>query len=270
MTKRLRDMHELSSPDEAEAARLLRVLGPATLSPAAERRVYASLGVKRRMGPRVMRIVAVSAGTVVVTTVLGTALAMSLHYIVEARQPALPAPPARPVAQARAKRSVRLPPSQIWEQPAPEPTSTPAAAAPASSREQAVPRPEPLPAPVAFPPRNRAPSPRPAAETPSPAVDITAARVAVAPPEEAALVLDGLRALRREHDATRAGVPLARYLTRFPEGALVQEALAISIEAALVRGDHRAAAGLAEQYLKRFPAGRFVGFARKATDRPSP
>jgi hypothetical protein len=261
-------MHELSSPDEAEAARLLRVLGPATLPPAAEGRVYASLGVKRRMGPRVMRIVAVSAGTMVVTTVLGTALAMSLHYILEARQPALPLPPATP--QARAKRSVRVPPSEIWEQPAPEPTSTPAAAAPVSSREQAEPRPEPLPAPVAFRPRNRAPSPRPAAETSSPAVDITAARVAVAPPEEAALVLDGLRALRREHDATRASVPLARYIKRFPEGALVQEALAISIEAALVRGDQRAAAGLAEQYLKRFPAGRFVGFARKATDRPSP
>jgi hypothetical protein len=92
------------------------------------------------------------------------------------------------------------------------------------------------------------------------------ARVAAAPPEEATLVLAGLRALRRHHDPVQAGVLLARYLNRFPQGVLVQEALAISIEAGQARGDRQAAAQLAGQYLERFPAGRFVRLARKAAD----
>jgi outer membrane protein assembly factor BamD (BamD/ComL family) len=101
-------------------------------------------------------------------------------------------------------------------------------------------------------------------------VESTETRVAGAPPEEAALVLAGLRALRRQHDPAQAGVLLARYLSQFPQGALVQEALAISIEAGLARGDRKAAAHLAEQYLGRFPTGRFVRLARKAAASTEP
>jgi TolA-binding protein len=98
------------------------------------------------------------------------------------------------------------------------------------------------------------------------AVDVTestAARAAAAPAEEASLVLAGLRLLRRDRDPTQAGVLFGRYLERFPQGALVQEALALAIEASVAKGDGRAAAGLAEQYLARFPSGRFSRLAHK-------
>ena len=63
---------------------------------------------------------------------------------------------------------------------------------------------------------------------------------------------------------------LTRYLTRFPQGTLVQEALAIGIEAGLARGDRPAAAQLAQQYLEGFPAGRFARLARKAIGSTGP
>jgi outer membrane protein assembly factor BamD (BamD/ComL family) len=71
-----------------------------------------------------------------------------------------------------------------------------------------------------------------------------------------------LRSLRREHNPVQAGVLLQRYLTRFPEGVLIEEALAIGIEAATARHDDSSATALANQYLGRYPTGRFVALAR--------
>jgi outer membrane protein assembly factor BamD (BamD/ComL family) len=90
------------------------------------------------------------------------------------------------------------------------------------------------------------------------------------PPEEAALVMAALRSLRREHNPARAGTLLQSYLTRFPEGVLTEEALAIGIEAALARHDAAVATTLAKQYLGRYPAGRFVGLARKTVSATKP
>jgi TolA-binding protein len=89
------------------------------------------------------------------------------------------------------------------------------------------------------------------------------------PPEEAALVMAALRSLRREHNPAQAGALLQTYLTRFPQGVLTEEALAIAIEAAVARHDVSSATALAKQYVGRYPAGRFVGLARKiASARP--
>jgi hypothetical protein len=273
MTKRLRDMHEFASHDEAEAARLLRELAPAIPPPAAEQRVYARLGLQRRFAPRVMRLAVVAAGAVLVTAVLGTALAMSFRYLAAERRPS-----ATTISHARVSHaSTKLPAAalapQIRERAVPEPTPAnpnPNPSSPEHEQAKATPLPAPLRAPIAV--RRKTPAAEPSADEPAkaevrlPVVDVTestAARAAAAPAEEASLVLTGLRLLRRDHEPAQAGVLFGRYLERFPEGALVQEALALAIEASVAKGDRRGAAGLAEQYLARFPSGRFSGLAHK-------
>jgi outer membrane protein assembly factor BamD (BamD/ComL family) len=96
------------------------------------------------------------------------------------------------------------------------------------------------------------------------------ARMAAAPSEEAALVLAAMRALRRAHDPVKAGVLLEQYLSRFPGGVLVEEALALGMEAALDRADAATARRLAERYTQRYPAGRFGALARRATASKGP
>ncbi len=127
MTQRLRDMHEFASRDEAEAARLLRELAPAIPPPAAEQRVYARLGRQRRFTSRVMRLAVVASGPVMVTVVLGTALAMSIRYVAaERRLSATTSPHARGSHASTKLRAAALAP-QIRERVEPEPTPTPRA-----------------------------------------------------------------------------------------------------------------------------------------------
>jgi hypothetical protein len=99
-------------------------------------------------------------------------------------------------------------------------------------------------------------------------------RPSVAPPEAAtttnkrteapeALLQSAMRALRFEHDAQRAGELAGTYLARYPEDDLVEEAMAIAIEAHEQLDDGRAHA-LASRYLMRFPNGRFRATALHA------
>jgi len=272
-------MNEFASPDEAEAARLLRMLEPATPSRAFQRRLYTGLGAQRRFGPRVIRVGAVALVPGLTMAILGAALAMYARSA--AREPAAPSSLLPPTltsptqAEEALRASAPLPSQPTTQEPparaVPDPLTLPLA------ELRTAPRPDLSLARVAARRQKREVS-RAAAEDPHPEsaaptvalLEGTEARVAAAPPEEAALVLAGLRALRREHDPTRAGMLLARYLDRFPQGVLAQEALAIAIEAGLARGDRRAAASLAEQYLTRFPAGRFVRLARGAADPQRP
>jgi hypothetical protein len=85
-------------------------------------------------------------------------------------------------------------------------------------------------------------------------------------PQESILVLNAAHALRSEHDAKRATKLLDEYLRRYPDGDLVEEGLALAVEARAARNDARAAT-LAREYLRRFPAGRFRDEARRAVDR---
>jgi hypothetical protein len=116
--------------------------------------------------------------------------------------------------------------------------------------------------PADEPAAGRSPSPKPPARS-------TPKKVTVVPPPSTASaarerteVLDALVALRREHDAVRAGTMLGRYLSAHPHGSLREEALALAIEAADARGDRPGAAQLAQLYREEFPAGRFLIFAR--------
>jgi len=76
-------------------------------------------------------------------------------------------------------------------------------------------------------------------------------------------VLAAVRALRRDHNPVRARALLNVYLSAHPDGALVEEALAISIEAAVANRDADANI-LAIRYLRVYPGGPFHGLAERA------
>lgn len=80
--------------------------------------------------------------------------------------------------------------------------------------------------------------------------------------EDPSEVLEAIRALRKQGDAARAQVLLDQYLKTHPAGALSEDALVLSIEAALARHDPRAA-DYARRYLKSFPKGRFRALAER-------
>ena len=69
-------------------------------------------------------------------------------------------------------------------------------------------------------------------------------------------VVDAIRALRQEHDPIAAKKLLSEYLKVCPDGALSEEALALSIEAAVESADPDALT-VAARYLEEFPNGQF-------------
>ena len=94
-------------------------------------------------------------------------------------------------------------------------------------------------------------------------------RARAAKSEDPALVVSAIQALRQDHDPERAGRLLAAYLRTHPHGALAEEAVALSIEAA--DGRHNpAATTFAQRYLKEYPQGRFRAVAERVLARPAP
>ena len=81
--------------------------------------------------------------------------------------------------------------------------------------------------------------------------------------EDSSAVTAAMRALRVERNPVRARGLLARYLADHPNGNLAEEALALSIEAALAHHDGDVAA-LADRYLRLYPRGSFQDLARQA------
>ncbi len=151
--------------------------------------------------------------------------------------------------------------------------------------ERLVPRAAPLAAtaPQSRPRVHAAATPTLALATPSAPVAPPPAQIAirepaaaprarhVAPPaatapqaeKESQVVLEAMRALRLEKNPVRARALLAKYLERNPGGALAEEALALSIEAAVAHHDPDATA-LGARYLRRYPAGPFRALALDA------
>lgn len=147
-------------------------------------------------------------------------------------------------------------------QPAARPTETVAAvvAAPRAKRTRSTPiaiAEEAPPAPVA--PAVAARSLR----RPSP--PRLASRARTVSSEDPSRVVDAIQALRTDHDPVRASRLLAEYLARYPHGALAEEAVALSIEAAAARHSPTAAA-FAERYLRQYPNGRFRHTAEQALE----
>jgi hypothetical protein len=81
--------------------------------------------------------------------------------------------------------------------------------------------------------------------------------------EDTSAVTAAMRALRVERNPGRARGLLARYLAEHPNGSLAEEALALSIEAALADHDGDVVA-LANRYLRLYPHGSFRELARDA------
>lgn len=84
--------------------------------------------------------------------------------------------------------------------------------------------------------------------------------------EDPSAVVHAVEALRKQHDPDRAAKLLAGYLAANPKGALAEEALALSIEAASVRHDP-AASDFARRYLREYPSGRFRQTAQAVLER---
>ena len=72
--------------------------------------------------------------------------------------------------------------------------------------------------------------------------------------------------LRRDHDIERARALLYEYLRVHPDGIVAEEALALTIEVAAAVYEP-AAGQLADDYLRRFPTGRFRQMAEQARQR---
>lgn len=113
-----------------------------------------------------------------------------------------------------------------------------------------------------------APLPEPAPAAPTPEVEPSGAKRTDKPRagEDPSQVAEAVRALRKQGDAARAQQLLDQYLRSNPRGALAEDALALSIEAAAARKDPRAA-DYARRYLARYPNGRFRKVAERALAR---
>jgi hypothetical protein len=80
-------------------------------------------------------------------------------------------------------------------------------------------------------------------------------------PQESVLVHAAVRALRVDGRTSRARALLGEYLSRFPHGALAEDAVALQIEAAVAQRDSIAARRWATRYVNDFPSGRFHAVA---------
>jgi len=229
----LRDSPDSADPDVAAAARLLLRVGPLARSRLTQRRVRQQLEsrhhqpVTRALRPAV--VVGVLCG--LAATAGATWGVLSAANSFQRESGVLDAPVVPPVGPAVPRRvESRAPPK---------------------TQASAEPAPQALP-PAALPPHSsaRLVAPKPAKATRAPAQS------------EALLVHRAVKELRGGGDPERARQLLEQYRAANPSGELAEEALVLSIEAAVAKGDPDAQR-LARQYLTRYPNGRFVAAARR-------
>ena len=232
--KPLRDVHEFSSGSERQLAELLTTAERYKPDLIKKRRINValSLGLERRSLRVWQSAVAVGllfAGTAAAAT-LGERFWSEPQ---EQEQEQAELPPQIPVTRSTAPRSA---PRNVPQASAIEPE--PPALDPPRVVADKVPSTAPRRAAALKKPPTRA------GEDPTP-------------------VVEALRALRKEQNPSRAQRLLSDYMQANPEGALSEEALALSIEAAHARKDP-AAKGYARRYLARYPGGRHRRLAERA------
>jgi len=246
----------VSDPVASEAVSLLRAATPYEAPAGRKQRVRAALLARpQRRAPLVLRPVVVIAVLVGGGAIASAALGHLPDWVRRAYERLAPAAARAPVATAAREHRVRR------TRPA-----EPSPAAIVTMPPAAPPAPEPATAPLIAPP----PPARAATLATRPALArhregaILRARPAPQPDarEQTGPVLAAMQALRRDHDPARARALLDAYLARHPNGAMAEEALAISIEAAAARHDPDAAQ-LASRYLARYPTGPFCSLARQ-------
>ena len=236
---------------------LLRSTGPYKSPPGRKQRVLLSLGRSTgRRAPFVLRP-AIAVGVLIGCGAFASAALGPwrgwIGRTYERLAPSSAATAASPAGErARAHRSLAAPTLALASPPS---VTAPMPAAPAPGVT-----PPTTPAPVV----NRAWVAPPHAHhlaTPAPSAQGQVERAQAE--EDTQVVLEGMRALRLDKNPVRARALLARYLERRPNGALAEEALALSIEAAVAHRDADAAA-LGARYVRRYPAGRFTALALQA------
>jgi hypothetical protein len=79
-------------------------------------------------------------------------------------------------------------------------------------------------------------------------------------------VLEATLALRERHDPRGSLVFLRKYLQQYPTGALIEESMALAMEA-MAALDDGAAGQIGSDYLQRYPSGRFGALAKTAVRR---
>jgi hypothetical protein len=260
--RRLVDDINENDPKVRSAARLIRSVGPLAEDVQRRRRVRLKLGSSRSRP-----VAAFSRPAIVVAILLasvGAAAAMAgggwtyarqqVARLVSSDAPAKPRPAARhrPVARARAERSE--PSVEELAALAPEP---PPVAEVEVVPMPATPAPEVTPTPGRLLPRSvskRRISAAGRSTVPESPIIADGQRLQPTGPG-AGLMIEAMQA-RRAGDPARTQRLLTEYRTKYPDGALQEEALVLSIEAATLTGSDRAP-DLARAYLARFPSGRF-------------
>jgi hypothetical protein len=236
--ERLRDMKAAPGSVEAMLAEVIGSSERLERSAAGQRRLFERVLARRRGRPRsgAIALRPVVVGALLLVAGATTAATLAHGWI------------------AREVRALGEAPSRPRQAAAPAPHRTRLA----GPRE---------PDPVGTAPPLEAPPPATASMThpaPRPAVRARASRG-----EDPSRVVDAIRALRNDHDPLRAGRLLAQYLDAYPDGALAEEAVALSIEAAADRKSPSAAA-FAERYLREYPGGRFRRAAEQALQQRQP
>ncbi len=243
---------------------LVRSTGPYKSPPGRKQRVLLSLGRSNapRRAPRLLRPAIVAGVLIGGCAFASAAIGPWRGWIGRAYERLVPAASSVAVSPERARThrlvdrhavSVAAQPLAVARPPAsgPLPEVAPPPDAPVTSREQIV------------PPHLRSAAPPSAARDESGHQETRHEAARDREDEETRSVLAGMRALRVEHDPVRARGLLARYLDRHPNGALAEEALALTIEAAVAHRDGDAAT-LGARYLRRYPGGPFEELALRA------
>lgn len=287
--KRLRDARDDSDPQIAAAARLLAAVAARTPVADSRVRILAAVRRARREGRLVLRPWAIAAVILLCLSgvarasfghVVGARLVATLQRVLGALSPAR-AHEKRPRTATAADATAA--PAELPTRPATTSpiatTTTPAIAstttapanasptAPVNARASSSISTAPsAPTVAASPSLTRAPrihrvadaSNATAAPTQPPSVGASTPQ----PADESTLVAEAFVLLRREHQAATAAAQLDRYLAAHASGPLVEEALALRIEAAHRLADDAGAARFAADYLARFPSGHFAAVAR--------
>jgi hypothetical protein len=241
----LEDPDVAADPNAAWAVGLLRGAEPYRAPAGRKQRVQLRLGhVVRRRPSWLLRLAVASVILFGGAAIVRASLGRWPGWVTRAYERVVGPAPAARTAPARAHRTRYEAPAiaqaHVDDSGEPEPAVAPPIVAPAVPERPA--------------PRDVAPAPRPrrAPVAPAPAAS-----------EDTTPVSAAMRALRVDRNPARARALLARYLGEHPNGALAEEALALSIEAAIAHQDGDVAA-LANRYLRLYPEGSFQGLARQA------
>jgi hypothetical protein len=252
--KPLPEQFDIADPNEAYAAALLKNVRPLEPSAPRKRRVWNALERVATQRRRTRLSVPVIAGLVLFGA---TAASATMPHLWRRFQPAAVevAPAAESTAlPGRTSHGARSAPkgkaeSVLLEAPSSE-TSEPAVALPSAP---------PPPALRELAPAAREPAS--AVRKQAPAKSRAVAAEPVDPPASAVLMVEAMRE-RRAGNLARARELSSEYRLRYPAGALQEEALALSIEAAAALGDDEARR-LSASYLQRYPQGRFRAQAQR-------